>query len=448
MGTTLTGTTPQDTYDSLIKVTDNGPLSGSLKVLSDGLGNDSTLSLSTAAASIAGTLAVTGVSTFNGLPTVNLAADNTTVGIFHTGGGSATKGLKISTFAAVNDNAGVTLDAQTSTGVLAFATVGVEKMRITSAGNVGIGTSAPAVKLDIVGASGNTQLNITSVSGTFPFITLDQTGVVKYAIQNTATTGLFTITEAGVGNRLVIAKTSGNVGIGTDVPTTKLQISSTSAGAATIAAYLVNESVTVNTEVRLAFAANTNTDASTNRYSYISALNTSGSNGQDLVFATNTTGNAATEKLRILAAGGLTFNGDTAAANALDDYEEGTWTMGVSFGGASVGVTALYNTGSYTKIGRQVTVNGALFLTSKGSSTGDASITGLPFTVGSNSEKYASASLYLSAVTFANQFQAYVAPSTTKIDLRELTELGVESGLTNSDFANNSALLVNLTYFV
>jgi hypothetical protein len=33
--------------------------------------------------------------------------------------------------------------------------------------------------------------------------------------------------------------------------------------------------------------------------------------------------------------GGLTFNGtDTAAANALDDYEEGTWTMGVSFGGA------------------------------------------------------------------------------------------------------------------
>jgi hypothetical protein len=41
MGTTLTGTTPQDTYDSLIKVTDNGPLSGTAKYLSDGLGNDS-----------------------------------------------------------------------------------------------------------------------------------------------------------------------------------------------------------------------------------------------------------------------------------------------------------------------------------------------------------------------------------------------------------------------
>jgi hypothetical protein len=49
MGTTLTGTTPATTYDSLIKVTDNGPLSGTLKKLTDGLGNDSSLSLSTTA---------------------------------------------------------------------------------------------------------------------------------------------------------------------------------------------------------------------------------------------------------------------------------------------------------------------------------------------------------------------------------------------------------------
>ena len=41
----------------------------------------------------------------------------------------------------------------------------------------------------------------------------------------------------------------------------------------------------------------------------------------DIRFATNNT-----ERMRLLAGGGLTFNGDTAAANALDDYEEGTWT--------------------------------------------------------------------------------------------------------------------------
>jgi hypothetical protein len=40
MGTTLNGTTPQNTYPSLIKVGDNGPIDGTLKTLSDGLGND------------------------------------------------------------------------------------------------------------------------------------------------------------------------------------------------------------------------------------------------------------------------------------------------------------------------------------------------------------------------------------------------------------------------
>jgi hypothetical protein len=54
-----------------------------------------------------------------------------------------------------------------------------------------------------------------------------------------------------------------------------------------------------------------------------------------------------TERMRITA-NGLTFNGDTAAANALDDYEEGEWTMGVAFGGASVGVTYTLNGRNYT----------------------------------------------------------------------------------------------------
>ena len=52
MGTTLTGTTPQDTYESLIKVADNGPLSATAKFLSDGEGLDSALALSTAGVGI------------------------------------------------------------------------------------------------------------------------------------------------------------------------------------------------------------------------------------------------------------------------------------------------------------------------------------------------------------------------------------------------------------
>jgi hypothetical protein len=80
---------------------------------------------------------------------------------------------------------------------------------------------------------------------------------------------------------------------------------------------------------------------------------------------------------------GITFPATQSAssdANTLDDYEEGTWTPGVLFGGAAVGVVyTASNTGFYTKIGRVVTVTFSLDVSNKGSSTGVAVITGLPF---------------------------------------------------------------------
>lgn len=45
---------------------------------------------------------------------------------------------------------------------------------------------------------------------------------------------------------------------------------------------------------------------------------------------------------------GIQFNGDTAAANALDDYEEGTWTPSL-FGGLTGGTVSYAN---YVKIGK------------------------------------------------------------------------------------------------
>lgn len=47
MGTSLLGLTPATTYDALIKVGDNGPIDGTLKTLSDGLGNDLPMQVST-----------------------------------------------------------------------------------------------------------------------------------------------------------------------------------------------------------------------------------------------------------------------------------------------------------------------------------------------------------------------------------------------------------------
>jgi len=86
--------------------------------------------------------------------------------------------------------------------------------------------------------------------------------------------------------------------------------------------------------------------------------------------------NQTDEKLRILSSGGLTFNGDTAAANALDDYEEGNWTP------ASTAFTiGSIQSAKYTKIGRQVTVQVYIEITNNSGNANGVVISGLPFNV-------------------------------------------------------------------
>jgi hypothetical protein len=66
------------------------------------------------------------------------------------------------------------------------------------------------------------------------------------------------------------------------------------------------------------------------------------------------------------------------AANLLDDYEEGTWTPAWSFGSGSVSYSN--QVGRYTKIGRTVTITLYINTSSISSPSGNAVITGLPFT--------------------------------------------------------------------
>ncbi len=62
----------------------------------------------------------------------------------------------------------------------------------------------------------------------------------------------------------------------------------------------------------------------------------------------------------------------------LETYKEGDWTPQLQFGGASVGMTGT-QVGKYTKIGNRVFINGIISLTAEGSSTGLATISGLPY---------------------------------------------------------------------
>lgn len=156
MGTTLTGTTPANTYDSLIKVTDNGPLSGTAKYLSDGLGNDSALALSTSNVGIGTTSPSAKLHLYGAYPELRLDGNNDASGSgflsFYrpTGGRDA--------YIQSNSN-GLFIDAVSNT---IFSNGGSERMRITSTGNVGIGTTSENARLNVVQPSAT---RITSLVG-------------------------------------------------------------------------------------------------------------------------------------------------------------------------------------------------------------------------------------------------------------------------------------------
>jgi hypothetical protein len=100
-----------------------------------------------------------------------------------------------------------------------------------------------------------------------------------------------------------------------------------------------------------------------------------GCSGSNLILNTN-----GSERARILSSGGITFNGDTAAANALDDYEEGTHTvtLGLSTSG-SITLDPTYQYARYQKVGNWVTVSGGLRVSSASSPVG-VLLLYLPFT--------------------------------------------------------------------
>lgn len=101
---------------------------------------------------------------------------------------------------------------------------------------------------------------------------------------------------------------------------------------------------------------------------------------------------------------------DAADANTLDDYEEGTWTPGMEFGGGTTGITYAEQLGDYTKIGRHVALTYSVAMTSKGSSTGGAKLTGIPFTLG-GSVHFTSSHVYWTN-TATNVITVQVFPST------------------------------------
>ena len=115
----------------------------------------------------------------------------------------------------------------------------------------------------------------------------------------------------------------------------------------------------------------------------VKANNTDGNYEGAIKFSTRHNLGNMVEKARI-GLNGLSFQGDTAAANCLDDYEEGSWTPTVIR--SSAGYSGSYNAqvGIYTKIGRLVHLAFSVDIQNFSGGGGHVGLAGLPFTVGSN----------------------------------------------------------------
>jgi len=112
------------------------------------------------------------------------------------------------------------------------------------------------------------------------------------------------------------------------------------------------------------------------------------------------------ERLRMLSAGGLTFNGDTAAANALDDYEEGTWTPTYTASSSNPTVTYGNQIGRYVKVGQIVSASFRINTNGISGGSGNVFVSGLPYSSENISSMFSSLLIGYSASFAGNAPQA------------------------------------------
>jgi len=151
---------------------------------------------------------------------------------------------------------------------------------------------------------------------------------------------------------------------------------------------------------------------------------------------------------------GITFPATQAAssdANTLDDYEEGNWTPDLTFGNANTGVTYAVRTGRYVKVGRLVTLQGYVSLTSKGSATGFARMAGLPFVPENTAGVYTSCTTFwLTVVPTSGQLVNQAEPGSAALGLYYFDGGNANryTVVTDASINNNSTLYVCLSYNV
>jgi len=289
----------------------------------------------------------------------------------------------------------------------------------------------------------------TSLTGTKPKDTYDS--LIKVG-DNGPISGTAKTLSDGLGNDLPISVSTSNVGIGTSSPDGKLDVAS--------AGNLVSTGAFTNPHLALTATATTDNDSfvgityatsdSTNYGWSMGARRESGGNGyleirQHFNSATGT-------QIARFTGNGLCFGSDTAAANALDDYEEGTWTP-VFEGDTTAGTYSYGGGGAYRKIGSQVTVWCSLIdVTEVSAGSGQMKISGLPYTIANDSRlaRLATTPYIRQALSTRNNLVAVGGQNTTNVYLSydNNASSGGNPMTIAGDYVANMDIGFVLTYYV
>ena len=358
---------------------------------------------------------------------INTAAPANELEVWGTGTVALFSGSGGSGFIGIHDRDDGTLGfIGVDGGTLKFQTPGSsysDKLVITSAGNVGIGTNNPTAKLDVNGvlkcgpgvapfisavfrdyndgsaiyasvvqAGGGKFISGESYYFNSGFWRSDKTtstaiGLDSGDIRFLTRSGLTANTDFnGPIERLRIKSNGivqvGDAGLGSDNGDRRFEVIGSGSGQAGV--LIANNAVSASGTCDIIFAPSNKITGAQIICKALEDFSTGANRTADLTFYTRKDGTLA-EKMRILASGGITFNGDTAAANALDDYEEGTFTPGLGVSNGNITYSTQW--GKYVKIGsvvyiwfRVIAINDAnaslYFLTS------------LPYTVGGINGQY------------------------------------------------------------
>lgn len=130
---------------------------------------------------------------------------------------------------------------------------------------------------------------------------------------------------------------------------------------------------------------------------------------------------------------------------AAQDYEEGTWTPYLTFGGATTGITYSTQKGYYKKVGNIVHVEFQIALSSKGTATGNALLNGLPFTTIDVAKGFF---VETNQVSFTDMISFRLGVNSNFFQIVNVVSGGANVSITDASFQATSEIRGQATYFI